>query len=108
MVVDVGLSEVLLLRVLVSFVRVGDRRMVVLVSVRGHEVGDLLLRPVVVRRVDVLVVVQRGLVIVGFRHGLPPLPEETRPSDHPSLVLEQLATVVHRSLSRGSATSDRG
>jgi hypothetical protein len=64
---------VLLLRIRVSFVSVGEARVVVLVSVRGHQVGDLLLRPMVMGRVDVLMVVQRGLVIVGLRHRFPPL-----------------------------------
>ncbi|HEV2905853.1 MAG TPA: hypothetical protein VGZ50_00835 [Actinomycetota bacterium] len=62
MVVDVRLAEVLLLLVLVTFVVVGHRRMVVLVSVGGHQVRDVFPVTEVVSHVAVLVVVDRSIV----------------------------------------------
>jgi len=64
-VVDVALPEVLLVRILMGLVVVGERWMVVLVGVCSHHVSDLFLRPVVVGNVGVLVLMDDGLVIVG-------------------------------------------
>jgi hypothetical protein len=76
-VVDVALPEVLLVRILVGLVVVGDRWMVVLVGVSSHHVSDLFFWPVVVGNVSVLVLMDDGLVIVGVGQR-PHLRESTR------------------------------
>jgi len=76
-VVDVALPEVLLVRILMVLVVVGERWMVVLVGVCSHHVSDLFLRPVVVGNVGVLVLMDDGLVIGGVRQR-PHFRESTR------------------------------
>jgi hypothetical protein len=76
-VVDVALPEVLLVRILVGLVVVGERWMVVLVGVCSRHVSDLFLRPVVVGNVSVLVLMHDGLVIVDVGQR-PHLRESTR------------------------------
>jgi hypothetical protein len=66
--VDMSLAVVFLLWVLVRLVGVRYGRVVVIVVVSGHEVGDVLLRPVVVGDVDVLVSVGERVVIMRLRH----------------------------------------
>jgi hypothetical protein len=67
-VVDVRLPQMLLVRILVRLVLVGQGGMVVLVVVLGHQVGDVLPRPVVMRDVDVPVYVHDSVVVVGLSH----------------------------------------
>jgi hypothetical protein len=78
-VVDVALPEVLLVRILMGLVVVGERWMVVLVGVCSHHVSYLFLRPVVVDNVGVLVLMHDGFVIVGVGQR-PHLRESTRSS----------------------------
>ena len=94
-VVDVALPEVLLVRILVRLVVVGERWMVVLVGVCSHHVSDLFLRPVVVGNVGVLVLMHDGFVIVGVGQR-PHLRESTRCPD--SSLLPSLASSSRRGL----------
>jgi hypothetical protein len=68
-VVYVGLTGVLMARVLVRLVAVGQGRMVVLVLVTGRQVCPVLAAAQIVGYMGVLVVVDLGIVAVLLTHG---------------------------------------
>lgn len=70
MIVYVRLAEVLLLLVFVGLVIVGNLRMVVLMTMGGHQVRDVLPVTAVMGHVAVIVVMNCGIVGMHVRHGV--------------------------------------
>jgi hypothetical protein len=68
-IVDVGLLQMLPIRIRVGFVVVLDARMVVLVVMTGELVLPALAMPQIVRHMEVLVVMHGGLVPVLLHPG---------------------------------------
>src|SRR5438046_8208625 len=89
-IVDVCLSRMFLVGVLVGLVSVRQSRMVVLVLVRGHQVGDVLVRPVVMGDVDMLVRMDLGIVTMGCRHAASSLRRVWVAASKSSLVLASI------------------
>ena len=71
MVVDVGLAAVLVSRILVRLVAVGERRMVVLMLMTGGQVGPILAAAQVMGDVGMLVAVDLGVMAVLLTHADP-------------------------------------
>jgi hypothetical protein len=70
-VVDVGLAAMLVSRVLVRLVAVGERRMVVLMLMAGGQMRPVLAAAQIVGDVGMLVAVDLGVVAVLLTHADP-------------------------------------